>query len=562
MDDELKHIEQRISTGSNVDENTGEPVIYRCLESREFFPPWMNVDATTRGIIGATRAKGLASRRQTVSDTLRCSVVSDYVPDRDPVETLYDFCSDLDNRAVGVISKSARSGQEVSVDTRKESMTIDTPLAHDIDLSLHAYVDAFSSDDVLGQLPYDENGSPEFANVSSISKTIPWFDEFKETVQLKSVMSLDKVFRAVSTSFARLKDLYAGICRRASLIYQNRWNQVSTERLSILRCNFPKGVIGFRALSSPGDPRHIKALIVKQVDKSASQQIFGGMGRASRLTEAEEKEMERETGTETKISKYAPIPDMKRIWQTSSLPRVTYVNTNMLVENMAHTEHESINELTPWSLPEVRVYLERLAMYGKNFKRIATNLPDKTEGDCVEFYYRFKIHLGMKQIISQNRIDKRNDNQSNSNGKALIDRAMGELEGFLSGTPFLGTRKQLENWNIRKAHGIQDSPNKLYGREIDPESPRRERRNAVIDVLVSVIRRGHSIPPQLALLVEASAPGTPSPSITPPPLVPQLMAPAIAPTRPQLTLVQTAVTVLQTGQQSAETRQLQPHKTI
>lgn len=527
-----------------------ESVVYRALRSRDFSDPWLNVDATTRTIIELNRLKSRCARRQVVADSLRCSVVTEFVPGNDDVDDLYDFSSDLDSKALAVVSKKNLGDSRFPVGTRR-SPTSDTPEMHDIDLGLNSYLDALSSDDIFSQLPQHEDGSPDLSNVSVITKAIPWFNEFVETVRLRNVPSLSKVFRVVQSSFSVLKEAYVAISRKASGIYSHRWPQTVADRLSILNRNFPRGILGFRALTCPEDPRHMKALIAKEADRSASQQIFGGMSRANRLTEAEEKEMERETGTESKISKYAPMVDMKRVWTSNALPRVYYINTNRLVASMAQTEHESMNEMTAWSVGEVRTFLERLGMHGKNFKRIASNLPEKSEKDCVEFYYRFKIHLGMKQIVSAAILNK------SVSAKALVDQAIEDLEAFVGGpSGYLSSRKQVEEWNLKKAHEMTAS-NKIYGRDTgDPESPRRERRNAMIDVLVSVIGRGHAIPPQLALLVESS-----SAPVTPQPLLMIPVAPPPPPRRTSLSLVQTAVTVLDM-QPGESTRQLQPHHTI
>ena len=560
LEEELRQLEEHSESVSSSTAIASEPVVYRALQSREFSGPWLNVDVTTRNIMEINRLKSRAARRQMIADALKCSVVTEHVPGKHDLDALYDFSNDLDSKSVAVISKRTPGDSSFTVETRRES-GLETPDTHGIDLGLSSYLDALSSDDLFCQFAYHDDGSPDLSNVSVITKALPWFNEFVETVRLKNVPALSKVFEVVQSSFSVLKEAYVAISRNASGIYAYRWPQVVADRLSILNRNFPKGILGFRALTCPEDPRHIKALIVTQGDKGASQQIFGGMGRANRLTEAEEKEMERETGTESKISKYAPMVDMKRVWTSTLLPRVAYINTNGVAESMAQAEHEHMNDMTAWSVAEVRTFLERLGMHGKNFKRISANLPEKSEKDCVEFYYRFKIHLGMKQIVSAallNRIERRSDAQSSSaTARGLIDQSIAELEAFVGPSGYMSSRKQLEGWNVKNSHQIAAST-KVYGKDTDPESPRRERRNAMIDALVSVIGKGHSIPPQLALLVESSAPVTPA--ISPQPLLVPIPAP---PRRASLTLVQTAVTVLQIQPKQEEpTRQLQPHHTI
>ena len=562
LESELAGLRDASGSSSNNLSTCGEPVIFRTLLSRDLAPPLLNLDPVTRGIMEANRLKGLAARRQVVADSLKSCMVADLDPQSSGLDGLYEFSNELDGKSVAVMSKRGNDSPLCSIHTRKQT-SLETPTRHDIDLTLSSYLDALSSDDLLSQLPYTEDGNPDMSNISSMSRTIPWFDEFNETIRLKNSPTLGKVFGAVQTSFCYLKDFYSVIAQKASILFKHQWPRTVAERVNILHRNFPRGILGYRALTGPEDPRHIKALIVKQPEKS-NQQIFVGMSRATRLTEAEEKAMEQETG-ETKISKYAPIPDMKRVY--SSLPRVHYIDSNRVIRNMAAAEHESTDEMAAWSVSEIRLFLERLAMYGKNFKRISANIPEKSERDCVDFYYRFKIHLRMKQIVRagyQSRQERRgNDStqQNAANYRTLIEESMNELVQFLEGQSILhlAKQKQLDRWNIDKTNEIVETTkniDKVYGRDPDPESPRRERKNAIIDVLVSVIGKGHPVPPQLTLLVESNSPSPP-----PPPLVmvaaSTIASPAAGPRKLSLSVIQTAVTVLETN-----SRQLQQHNTI
>ena len=560
LEDELARLQSSATSMADALPVINEPIIYRILENRDFVSPWMSVDRTTRGIIETSRMKALAARRQVISDTLKCCVVSEHIPNSENVEELYDFSHDLDSRSIGIISKKNAPLGTNSVRTRREIGAVDTPTYHGIDVSLGSYLDAFSAEDLFTQLPVNEEGSSDTSNVSAITKTIPWFTYFTEIVQLRNVATMSVLFKTIQAGFSRIKDLYTRISKKASALYNSRWNQVVADRLDILNRNFPKGVLGYRALTSPEDPRHVKALIMKQ----AGQQIFGGMSRMNRLTEAEAREMEKETGSDLNTSKHAFVPDMKRVW--SALPRVHFTNTNGLVESMCAAEHESVDDMAPWNLGEVRVFLERLAMHGKNFKRIASNLSEKTEKDCVEFYYRFKVHLNMKQIVSagnQNRAERNSQGNSTSaaaNYRTLVDQAIEELERFLKTTSspsHLCGRNMLETWNIFKRSETADARNgieKVYGRDADPESPRRERRNAMIDVLVSVISRGYSVPPQLTLLVESASSMATTPVVV-------AVPPTVPVRRVSLSVVQTAVTLFQINA-GQDTRLLQPHNTI
>lgn len=227
-----------------------EPVVYRVLRSRDFVAPWLNVDSTTRSIIEQGRLKARASRRQTIADSLKCCVVTEFIPGKDDLDGLYDFSVDLDSKAVAVVSKRNTGDSRFQVTTRREAGK-EQPDAYGIDLGLGSYVDALSSDDLFSQFAYNDDGSPDLSNVSVITKTIPWFNEFVETVRLRNVPALSKVFTTLQRSFSVLKETYTAIARKASGFYAHRWPQVVSDRLCILNRNFPKGILGFRALTSP-----------------------------------------------------------------------------------------------------------------------------------------------------------------------------------------------------------------------------------------------------------------------------------------------------------------------
>ena len=543
LEDELLQLKGVEAEGSDLTEHRHEAIVFKTLQSREFVSPWLNVDTVTRSLMEINRIKGLAARRQVLADTLRCCVVSDFVPEAGHDEELFEFTSDLDHRSICVISQRHCDSSQLTISSRKES--VETPSAHDLDLTLQSYSDAYSTEDFFSQFVYAEDGSVDMRDVSVVTKTVPWFDDFSETV---SVPDISKVQGVVGSRFARLKHAYEQLSLRATSVQSHKWTQTVHEKLGVLKRNFPRGIVGSRALAHPEDPRLIRQLIVKQTDKTAHHMM------AHKVVEGDEKEELAKALEDLgpRESKYAPIPDMKRVW--SGLPRVHWVDRNRLVANMAQAEHESTNEMAPWSLYEVRTFLERLAVHGKSFKRIATALPDKTEKDCVDFYYRFKIHLGMKQIVgaaSQGRqsADKK---LAPVNHKALIDQAVEELGEFI-GSGHLCSLKQLERFSLLKLEAVSTASVKVYGRLADgDESPRRERRNAIIDVISTVIAKGHPVPPQLGLLIE-SAVSTPAPSPAPMYIVP---APPLR--RLSLTVIKTDVTVVL----PPPDRLLQQHNTI
>ena len=524
----------------------GDSVLLKMMGQQDVKLPWDHCDQVTQFLMESSRMKGIAARRQVLADTLQCCIVSEYTPQSGHEETLSDFGSDLDHKSVGVVSLRVRPDRadQMRVGTRRDA--VDThPAKHDIDLTLSSYMDSYSSEDLLTQLPLLDDGSVDTSTVAVITKTIPWFDEFVETVRVSGVKSLRKLQGLVQRNFAELKQFYLRLPHLYTSVYSQQWAQVVVEKEAALSRNFPKGILGLRVLSNPSDPRTLRALLVKQSDKSQTQ-ILGG--RKTDL--AQEKELETEMLSELgpRASKYATVPDMKHVW--TALPQVRWVDRNGIIPNMAHVEREF--EMTPWTTGEIRQFLERLAVHGKNFKRIATVLPDKCEKDCVDLYYRFKVHLGMKGIISagsQARQDRRNSSNNNGNYKALIEEVVTELENVLGESKTLNHHKQLEDWTLQRLKDLPIVEEKVYGRPVDgDESPRRERRNAMIEVITNVITRGHPAPPQLGIVVEA----TPSPVSTPPPPSSRL----------SLSIVRTEVAVLIAGPGAGPDRQLQPHNTI
>lgn len=57
-----------------------------------------------------------------------------------------------------------------------------------------------------------------------------------------------------------------------------------------------------------------------------------------------------------------------------------------------------------WTEEEERIFVEKFLIYSKNnFSRIASFLPYKNTCDCVQFYYRNKRRLKLKQRLLQHR---------------------------------------------------------------------------------------------------------------------------------------------------------------
>ncbi|KAL4576425.1 hypothetical protein LXL04_012518 [Taraxacum kok-saghyz] len=64
-----------------------------------------------------------------------------------------------------------------------------------------------------------------------------------------------------------------------------------------------------------------------------------------------------------------------------------FISDNALVENPVEVEKEK-SIINAWSKQEKETFLEKYALFGKNFKKIASFLQHRTIADCVEFYYK------------------------------------------------------------------------------------------------------------------------------------------------------------------------------
>jgi hypothetical protein len=417
-----------------------------------------------------------------------------------------------------------------------------TPSGGEIDLSLNKYVDVYSSEDLMMELPHETK--------SKLTKAIPWYDEFMESIRIGSITSLNRITHQTRLNFIKLKILYWKLASLYSGIYNHYWLPVvANERLEILNRNFPKGIIGYRALLSPNDPKTIRALVVKKAASNRHPpQIMSGNRGSLKIDDqpivanngsTEEPE---DLSTAGPIEKYATCPDLKQVWNV--YPRIHYVDMNRFVgDDMGKIESEAMASMASWTMAEVRSFLERLAVHGKNFKRISLSIPDKTERDCVEFYYRFKIHLNMKLIIaagSQSRQERRKGGAESSaaasqigvgNYKGIIDNIMEKLGADLTSIggrdSTLVSSKSMEILNIRM---MKDLPEKIEKPLDGDESPRRERRYAMIDIIGEAIARGQPMPAELGYFDSTSA--TPIASVAPPSR------------RPSLSMVKTETSVL------------------
>ncbi|XP_052199992.1 uncharacterized protein LOC127806630 isoform X2 [Diospyros lotus] len=78
-----------------------------------------------------------------------------------------------------------------------------------------------------------------------------------------------------------------------------------------------------------------------------------------------------------------------------------FISSNGLVEDPCSLEKERAM-INPWTAKEKEIFLDKLANFGKDFKKIASFLHHKTTADCVEFYYKnHKLDCFVKTKKSQ-----------------------------------------------------------------------------------------------------------------------------------------------------------------
>lgn len=64
-----------------------------------------------------------------------------------------------------------------------------------------------------------------------------------------------------------------------------------------------------------------------------------------------------------------------------------FISSNALVEDPCAVEKERAM-INPWTSEEKEIFMDKLAVLGKDFRKIACFLDHKTTADCVEFYYK------------------------------------------------------------------------------------------------------------------------------------------------------------------------------
>lgn len=86
-----------------------------------------------------------------------------------------------------------------------------------------------------------------------------------------------------------------------------------------------------------------------------------------------------------------------------------FLNDNGLVEE-AHEAQIERSLINPWTEEEIRIFIQRFLMYPKNFVKIATYLENKTTADVIEFYFRQKHRLRLRELLRTHQLQKRGGN--------------------------------------------------------------------------------------------------------------------------------------------------------
>ncbi|KAL6504062.1 hypothetical protein OROGR_025985 [Orobanche gracilis] len=64
-----------------------------------------------------------------------------------------------------------------------------------------------------------------------------------------------------------------------------------------------------------------------------------------------------------------------------------FISNNALVEDPCAAEKER-SMINPWTAVETEMFIDKLAVFGKDFSKIASFLEHRTIADCIEFYYK------------------------------------------------------------------------------------------------------------------------------------------------------------------------------
>ena len=234
---------------------------------------------------------------------------------------------------------------------------------------------------------------------------LSWFSNFRETLIVSKIANIQYLADFVRESSRLAPDedsqMFAALLARRSLV----WDAQAQLRKANLVRQFPSGISSLRAVVF-GDPIAIKHCVCdRDENETVSSSMLGP--RRTRYQGSYSSVRLNDDGGETPVafetlSKRSQIPDLRCHSNT-----IYFCDTNRKVNPEIELGRERVNL---WTLDEVRIFLERFIMYYKNFKRISAHLCEKSDRDVADFYYRFKISLGLKVLY--NELRKKSSNTS------------------------------------------------------------------------------------------------------------------------------------------------------
>ncbi|XP_024176708.1 uncharacterized protein LOC112182447 isoform X2 [Rosa chinensis] len=90
-----------------------------------------------------------------------------------------------------------------------------------------------------------------------------------------------------------------------------------------------------------------------------------------------------------------------------------FVSSNGLVEDPCAVEKERAL-INPWTPEEKEAFIEKLVVFGKDFKKIASFFDHKTTADCVEFYYKHHKSVAFQKAKKKPDISKLGKSSANT----------------------------------------------------------------------------------------------------------------------------------------------------
>ncbi|XP_050386173.1 uncharacterized protein LOC126802574 isoform X2 [Argentina anserina] len=90
-----------------------------------------------------------------------------------------------------------------------------------------------------------------------------------------------------------------------------------------------------------------------------------------------------------------------------------FISSNGLIEDPCAVEKER-TLINPWTPEEKEAFIEKLAVFGKDFKKIASFFDHKTTADCVEFYYKHHKSAAFQKAKKKPDISKLEKSSANT----------------------------------------------------------------------------------------------------------------------------------------------------